>query len=158
MTKVFGCLVIFLVSFFILSQPHSLMFRCPLLLVNLLKGSFCSANSSSSCRETDHLQQSMYGYSSKQISDYFAILIQRYIQMKSLSLDFESASQLHCSQEWVKCRNGYKYQNNLTFGSEVHCFNCRPVLIWSFDAFQNKTELPAEKYSKANQKTKKSPV
>lgn len=75
--------------------------------------------------------------------------------MKSLGfLDFESASQLHCSQEWAKSRHGYKHPNNLTFGSEVRYLNFRCVLIWSFDVLQNKTKLPPEKYSKPKQKTK----
>lgn len=88
-------------------------------------------------RAVDHLQQGMYSYSSKHISNLFTVLIQKEIQIKQLGLGCKCASQLCCSQEWAKSRHGQKHPNNLTFEFEVCCFNFRCFDL-NFDVLQNK--------------------
>lgn len=88
-------------------------------------------------RAVGHLQQRMYTYSSKHISNLFTTSIQREIQIKSLGLGFKCASQLSCSQEWAKSRHGHKHPNNVTFEFEVCYFNFRCFYL-KFDMLQNK--------------------
>lgn len=121
----------------LLFQPHSLELICPLLLVNLLKRSSCSANNLFSCRESSRPPSTEKYYSSKHISNWFAILTLREIQIKSLGLGFKCAPQVCCSQEWAKSRHGHKHPNNLTFGFEVGYFNFRCFDLNS-DVLQNK--------------------